>query len=173
MIPDIEVQLQVIIKSLKDNIVPAIDSENELAQQQIQLSLAALDITLGNLPLVHCAIRRDLQSHSKIAGQLIELLVDRASKDSLTAAMNAANEALENPEKGFIQLQQQARLLRDVIGTAITVNSMGDQAEAVEKLVLDTSETTLMLGRAWNKPMGFEPDPDAVEELSDQLGLSG
>ena len=40
------------------------------------------------------------------------------------------------------------------------------------KLVLETSEKTLMLGRAWNKPMGFEPDPDAVQELSAQLGLS-
>ena len=172
MIPDIEVQLQVIIKSLKDNVVPAIDTENELAQQQIQLSLAELDITLGHFPLVHSTMRKDLQEHSNVAQRLIELVVDDETKVSLKAAIEAASSALENPENGFVQLQQQARLLRDVIGSAIAANAEGDQAEAIEKLVLETSEKTLMLGRAWNKPMGFEPDPDAVQELSAQLGLS-
>ena len=63
MIPDIEVQLQAVIKSLKDNVLPAIDAENALAQQQIQLSLATLGIALEHMPLVHSVARKDIESH--------------------------------------------------------------------------------------------------------------
>ena len=171
MIPDIEVQLQVIIKSLKDNVVPAIDSENQLAQQQIQLSLAALEITLGHLPMAHSVMRKDLSAHINVAEKLSEVCIDEPSLKGLAAAIQLAEHALSDPSNGFVQLQQQARLLRNTIGAAISSNAETEQAQAVERVVLETSDATLMLGRAWNKPMGFEPDPNAVEELSSQLGF--
>lgn len=170
MIPDIDVQLQVIIKSLKDNVLPAVDSGNQLAQQQIQLSLAALDITRNHLPLVHSLMRRDIAEHITVAEKLQAVCVDQPSLAALCDAIGQAQAALADPALGFIQLQEQARLLREGVGAAITNNADSPQAEAVERVVLQTSEAPMMLGRAWNKPMGFEPDPKAVPDLAVQLG---
>jgi hypothetical protein len=170
MIPDIDVQLQVIIKSLKDNVLPAVDSANQLAQQQIQLSLAALEITRNHLPLVHALMRRDIAEHIAVAEKLQAVCLDKPSLDALADAIGRAQAALADPALGFIQLQEEARLLREGVGAAITNNADTPQAEAVEKVILQTSTTPMMLGRAWNKPMGFEPDPRAVPDLAEQLG---
>jgi len=166
MIPDIEVQLQSIIKSLKDNVLPAIDQNNQLAQQQIQLSLATLEITLGHLPLVHRVVRADLQENVSLAKKLCELIDDEEIANSLQEIVEKSALALEDPGSGFIQLQQHARELRSAIGMAIAAEPGATRVQAVEQLIMETSPTLLNLGRAWNKPMGFEPAPDEVIELA-------
>lgn len=165
MIPDIELQLQAIVKSLKDNVAPAVEASNQLAQQQMQLSLAALEITLEHLPLVHGLVRRDLKEHLNLAEQLLALSGDTDNGKRLKAVMHESAIALEDAECGFTQLQQHARDLRDVIGIAIAREQEACQVLAIEQLVMDTCSTSLTLGRAWNKPMGFEPAPDAVPDL--------
>lgn len=172
MIPDIEVQLQAVIKSLKDNVLPAIDAENALAQQQIQLSLATLGIALEHMPLVHSVARKDIESHVGLSKEILEREIEPDSATELKKAVATAESALCDPALGFVQLQQQARRLRAAVGQIIAFHADSDSAEEVEKLVLAASKTSLDMGRAWNKPMGFEPNPDAVKELVTQLRTS-
>lgn len=168
MIPDIQTQLKIAIKSIKDNVAPAVDPDNRLAQEQLFLSLATLDIALSHLPDVHQYVRKDIAEHVALANTLTGLCSD-ASGASLQAAAVSAADDLQNPELGFTQLQARARALRDVIGAEIAEAATTEAAEAVEKAVLLASEAAISRGRAWNKPMGFEPKPDDVEDLAAQL----
>lgn len=169
MIPDIELQLQVVIKSLKDNVLPAVDGDNELAQQQIQLSLATLQIVSDHLPLVHLALRQDLLLHTEMAEKLLAICTDKESVSSLPVAIKTAKSITTDPSQGFVQLQQQSRVLREVIGQVIANNADSDNVAEIEKIVFAISASTLSLSRAWAKPLGFEPDPSAVVDLADQL----
>lgn len=169
MIPDIQLQLKSVVKSLKDNVLPAVDPENELAQQQIQLSMATLDMVLNNLPLIHSVLRKDISQHLTMASQLADAVSATDSKARLTEIMAAAEQALQDPAKGFSQLQDVARSLRSGIGEIISANDA--DADAIEKVVLANSDASLLLGRALNLPTGFEPASDELTEVLAQLSL--
>ncbi|MGD9660383.1 MAG: hypothetical protein AB7U63_03845 [Porticoccaceae bacterium] len=173
MIPDIEVQLQVAIKSLKDNVAPAVDKENSLAQEQMHLSLATIEIALKHLPLVHAYARKDIRENLAIADNLVAVCSREEDKAILRAGITAAQNALGNSELGFVQLQAAARELREKIGIVIIECSSTADAPAVEKLVLDMCGSTLAMARAWTKPHGFEPNPADVVDLEIQLGMAG
>jgi len=172
MIPDIEVQLQVAIKSLKDNVAPAVDKQNSLAQEQMHLSLATIEIALKHLPLVHGYVRKDIGEHIAIAKKLTDVCSREEDKSLLRQGIAAAESALNNPELGFVQLQAAARELREKIGITIIECSATADAPAVEKTVLDMCGTTMGIARAWTKPHGFEPNPADVVDLEVQLGFA-
>lgn len=167
MIPDIQVQLKCVIKSLKDNVLPAVDPANELAQQQIQLSLATLDMALNNLTVIHGVLRKDIQQHKEMAEDLLGAISNQDIQAQLHSLIHNADAALQDPSKGFVQLQIDARILRDGIGTAITHSQ--DEAAKVEKVVLAHSDASLNLGRALNKPTGFEPAPELIPSVESLL----
>lgn len=166
MIPDIQLQLKAVVKSLKDTVLPAIDKGNELAQQQIQLSMATLEIALNNLPVMHAMLRKDIEQHINMAREMGGALKSEENKRSLQALISTAEQALQDPTQGLTQLQQQARELRSGIGDVISGNAEGADAVALEQIVLAHSEASLTLGRAMNKPMGFEPAPDDIADIA-------
>ncbi|AKH69076.1 hypothetical protein IMCC21906_01398 [Spongiibacter sp. IMCC21906] len=166
MIPDIQLQLKAAVKSLKDNVLPAIDSDNELAQQQMQLSMATIEIALANLPSLHGVLRKDIEQHAGMAKDMANLLEAGESKQQLTELIEQADSVLANPELGMTQLQLEARAIRSRIGDVITANL---DEPALDDIVLQHSEASLALGRALNKPMGFEPSPDDVADVASLL----
>lgn len=170
MIPDIELQLKASIKSLKDNVLPAIDPHNELAQQQMQLAMATIEIAMNNLPVIHRALRTDIEQHVLMAQNMEEALAGTETGQELATLVLEAENCLQNPSLGFVQLQHAARALRSGIGDVISASSGGDIAEALERIVLVHSDDSLALGRALNKPMGFESSPDEVDDIRDLLG---
>lgn len=167
MIPDIQLQLKSVIKSLKDNVLPAVDANNELAQQQIQLSMATLDMALNNLSVIHGVLRKDMQHHLAMAQDLQAAISDQGIQGQLSQLIGDTEAALQDPSRGFTDLQIAARVLRDGIGTAIA-GSESDAAK-VEKVVLAHSDASLNLGRALNKPTGFEPAPELIPSVESLL----
>lgn len=166
MTPDIELQLQVIIKSLKDNVAPAITKDNELAQQQMQLSLVALQITVEHLPFVHAYLHKDIENNIQLAKKLTNISGCKIWQEKLIKAISVANEALNNAKTGFTQLQQESRILRGIVCEVIKEASEGESALDIHTLVLTESAENLNMGRAWNKANGFEPNPDDVPDLA-------
>lgn len=169
MTPDIELQLQVVIKSLKDNVVPAVDVGNQLAQEQMHLSIATLEIVLGHLPHVHDYLRRDLGANLQLAAKLHELIGDEMARRDLESAIDMAGQALADAGRGFTRLQHDARVLRDVVSAVVRDNGNHPDVARIEKLVLEAADITLNLGRAWHKPHGFEPRPEEVAGLEELL----
>ena len=165
MTPDIELQLQVIIKSLKDNVAPALNKDDELAQQQMQLSIAALQLTMDHLPFVHGYLYKDIENNIQLAEKLLKVSGCSEWKDKLIAAISTANWAINDAKKGFTELQQESRLLREIICEVVREASEGESAKEVQSIVLTESAASFKMGRAWNKPNGFEPNPDEVPDL--------
>src|SRR3546814_19527781 len=51
MIPDLDLQLQVVIKALKDTVMPAVDPAHRMAIEQLGLSIATISLVRARLPL--------------------------------------------------------------------------------------------------------------------------
>ncbi len=168
MIPDIQLQLKATNKSLKDNILPAIDPTNELAQQQIQLAIATLEMVQNNLPVIHQVLRKDIQQHIVMAEDMLDALSNPGQKKQLDSLIRTAQSALGDPETGFTQLQDAARELRSGLGDIIKTCTE-DDADTIEALVLNRSESSLMLGRSLNIATGFETSPDDVPGIGELL----
>lgn len=167
MIPDIQLQIKSVIKSLKDNVLPSVDADNELAQQQIQLSMATLEMALNNLPVIHGTLRKDLQQHMLMAKELMAVVSKSENQTRLRELIASTECCLQDPALGFTELQSTARRLRDGIGTVIA-DSDSDAAK-VERVVLAHCEASLKLGRALNKATGFEPAPEQVPNVQSLL----
>ncbi len=167
MIPDIEFQLQVVIKSIKDNVLPALDSSNALALQQAGLSVATLENILQHFPSMHCALRRDIEIHCDLAKKLQRVITAKSEIENLAAIVSLAEQQLSDPTNGIHNLQLIARDLRTEIGVVVHSNEDIDIAENIMNVVLEHSESSLRLGRAFNKLMGFEPNSELVPDLKD------
>src|SRR3546814_17918669 len=60
MIPDLDLQLQVVIKALKDTVMPAVDPAHRMAIEQLGLSIATLSMVRERLPLAGLRAWQDL-----------------------------------------------------------------------------------------------------------------
>ncbi len=162
MIPDIDTQLVAAIKSINDNVAPAVDPDNQLAQEQLYLAVATLNLVRQNLPFAHAYARQDLTNHVAQA----EGLMDIEASSILAAAVDQARQVLADPTLGSQTLLAEARDLRDKIGVFLYKHQDDPK---FDKLVIEHSKAGIDLGRAWTKGMGFEPDPAAVTDLSTLL----
>ncbi len=172
MTPDIELQLKAVLKSLTDNVSQAVDPTNQLAMEQLSISLATLKIIITHLPYVHGFIREDISQQITIAENLKGFLSDESEIKQLTEATTESRYALSDPARGFTRLQFDARSLRDVVST--TIRDLRDEDIDVDlaKMILEFSKPTIAMGQSWNKPHGFEPRPDQVGELHDLFNES-
>lgn len=169
MIPDIELQLQAVVKSLSDNVLPALDKGNQLAAQQGALSVATLKNILQHLPLLHATLRRDIETQCALAEQVLASLDTDASGTELESALAIARSCLTDPTLGIVELQRDARNLREALGAVIATHSDAAKTDKLMAMVLASSEQSLMLGRSYNKPMGFEPSAKDVPDLATLL----
>lgn len=156
MIPEIDVQLAAVVKSLTDNVMPAIDPENRMAVEQIHLALATLGIVRQRLPDLHPALRRDLAEAIALARRI-------------DADVGDGDAVLASPASSPQQIETHARALKEAIAARIdAVRGTGDEA-AVADAVLAAAEPASLRWRAWAIGMGFEPDPAAVPPLDELL----
>lgn len=165
MIPDIDTQLLSVIKSLKDTVAPAVAKDNQLAQEQLHLALATLSIVRQHLPLYHRYVRLDTEIQINLAH---DLLLNKGNSDqcNLIKTLESTQQLLTDPTQSSDDLLAGNRTLREVIAQYLLDNI---DNVANDNIVLKHSKKGLDMGRAWNKPMGFEPDPDSVTELEQLL----
>ena len=170
MIPEIDTQLAGVIKALSDNILPAVDTGNPMAAEQIQLCLATLGLVKAHLPDLHRYLRRDLETHLTLASQL-QRLANKAgvSVASAAPAIDASARTLADPEMGATEIEAQARQLKEsIVELMVATRGTGVERE-IATLVIKTEEIVLLRSRAWGIGMGFEPDPSQVPPLGTLL----
>lgn len=165
MIPDIDTQLLSVIKSVQDNVAPAVDQNNQLAQEQLHLALATLNIVRQHLPIYHSYVRSDFNELLAMADELLGA-EGNTHKGTLAQTIEASRNALADPANGSDSLLLANRLLREAIAEFLTDNL---ENTGNDRIVLKFSKKGLDMGRAWNKPMGFEPNPDSLQGLGQLL----
>ena len=159
MIPEIDVQLAAIAKSLTDNVLPAIDSANPMAVEQMHLALATLGLVRQRLPDLHAWLRRDLADNLALARTI----------GADEAAIAESDRTLALAERSPQQIEAQVRALKEAIAARIDAVRGTDAARSVAEAVIAAQEPMILRTRAWAIGMGFEPDPSQIPNLSDLL----
>ena len=159
MIPEIDVQLAAIAKSLADNVMPAVDPSNPMAVEQLHLALATLGILRQRLPDLHAFLRRDLADNIALAKAI----------GGEGAVIVESERVFASPESSPQQIETQVRNLKEAIAALID-KARGTPAEQeVAEAVIAAQEPMILRARAWAIGMGFEPDPTQIPALADLL----
>ncbi len=157
MQPDPDLQVAVVIKALRDVVLPSLGADNALAAEQLHLALATLDMLRSRLPLLHPIARKELENAIDLA---------RAVKDeALEPTIARADALLRDPaaHTGAIG-QVRASLLEEV---SDSVNRVGgaDERRSIARAVLAASRAQCDLARAWSVQGGFERNPEQLPAL--------
>lgn len=168
MRPDL--QIQSIIKSLTDVVLPALDPDNKLAQEQSRLIVGLLGLMARQLPL---QFRYDCDELSRLLRFADDLQGAAGATDAALAIERARGaQVLERAGADPGEVLRAVRELRASTGALISRVFESDDGAAqdrVQKTVLAMTSEQLLLERAWLKSQGWEPDPDAVPDIATLL----
>ncbi|MDH0639344.1 hypothetical protein N5O88_09740 [Pseudomonas sp. GD03721] len=171
MRPDI--QIQSMIKAMTDTVLPALDPENKLAQEQARLVLGMLALMRRQLPIQFAFDCDELQRLIELSQALRALDIEAADEALLqdeTQALNVLAGARTSPADVLASV----RHLRSVIGQRVTrlyALADGDARARLQQLVLRSTREQLQRDRALLVQQGWEPDPDALPSIETLLGL--
>ncbi|MGH8516058.1 MAG: hypothetical protein ACREUE_01225 [Panacagrimonas sp.] len=172
-----DLQIKSILKAMNDVVLPAVDPNNKLAQEQMRLCMGLLGLMARQLPLQFrfdcdeltrlAAYAADLQRVA-VGGQQTREAVAALAKSAVTA-----NALLERAKVSPADIEQSVRTLRAATGTLISsVFADGDASaqDRVQKATLAMSREQLLRERAWVITQGWEPDPKSLPPIEELLG---
>jgi hypothetical protein len=181
MIPEIDTQLSAVIKSLQDNVLPAVDQNNAQAIEQLQLSLVTLGVIKGRLPMSHQYQRRELELNLALVKSLAEIAdqgsidLENTSAKGISALIWESEEIISESFYGAQELEQQVRGLKDIAAQVVNAaRGLSIEAE-VTSMILKSQQDMDLCRRSWALDMGFEPDPSQVpplEQLLDEVATT-
>jgi hypothetical protein len=175
-----EVQIQSLMKSLKDVVLPALDPNNKLAVEQGQLIMGMLHVMSQRLPLEY---RFDCDELERLLELSRRLRAEARGGDETTAAVEAMSDStgrgadvLERAGAEPGEVYAAVKELRSTIARLVEcVSNDGDGASrtAVTASVQVASAEQLTRDRAWVIGQGWEPDPRAIPSIESLLAPRG
>lgn len=168
-------QIPTLIKALTDVVLPAVDPNNKLAQEQAQLVIGSLHLIAQRLPLQARYDRHELGSFLELGNQLER---EAAGSPELTAAFaSLATSAAKG--RGLLaragadpaEIEAANLALRESIGLVVQAAatlSHASQRKAIESAVMAHAKEMLLRERAWLALQGWEGKDSslpAVESL--------
>ena len=166
------IQLQSIMKSMKDVVLPALDPGNKLALEQGQLIMGMLSILSQRLPLEYrfdCdELGRLLEMSRRFGEQARGGGETTAALKALAASTAHAADVLERARAEPGEVYQAVKELRAKTSDVVqSVFKDGETASrtAVRKSVLATAAEQLQRDRAWLIGQGWEPDPNSIPPI--------
>lgn len=160
MKPSIELRIRSMLRAMTEVVIPAIDPDNALAQEQARLVLGHLHA----LSLQHPhAVRLDL-----LERRALELLATRLRQIAAGGPVTLA--AVQRLARA--QAAPAAHGLAAAIEALMVASGVDGGAEfrvAAEPLVLDYAKAAALRGRSWFMTMGFDSDPNAVPAIETML----
>lgn len=165
-------QLPAMIKAMTDVVIPALDPENRMAQEQARLVVGMLGLMSARLPLMFAYDRDELGRYLSLSASLLEQMNGKASalaaaKELETCAAQGA-EVLDRARAEPGELEAAVLGLRAKVSALVrSVYEEGDPAirGAVSRAVLTASKDQLDRERAWLIPQGWEADPAALPPI--------
>lgn len=161
MQPDTDLQLQAMIKSLREVVLPAVDPANRLAREQLEVSIGLLGLLASRLPLSFRYAVDELTRQLELARGLAALDGDdgAAPTDQLGAAIAHGGTVLARAGSGPEDLRAAVHALRAASAAwvgRLAVTGDAAQRAALTRLVLDDAREHLLRERAWLAPQGWE-----------------
>lgn len=171
-----DLQLQSMIKAMSDIVLPAVDTDNRLAQEQARLVIATLQLVAKRLPIAYRYDRDELGRYLTLSRDLLAQ-VGASLADPLASLLKQlvsdGVDVFERARAEPAELEQSVFALRAAVGDLIqetrTQNDPRCRA-AVRKLVLIAAKVELDRERALVVDIGFEADPnDMPRPILEQL----
>ena len=151
MNPTIELRVRTMIRALNEIIIPAIDPNNSLAQEQAGLLLGHLSVFLEHEGREQTICEIERAGLAELANALLKVCEGGE-------ATNAASERLRNLGDDIDTLSHAIESL--VIDAGID----GSDAfkRSCDELVLKHAREATLQSRIWFKSMGFDHDPEVL-----------
>jgi dsDNA-specific endonuclease/ATPase MutS2 len=175
-----ELLLRGAAKAMTDVVLPALDADNKLAQEQGQLVLASLNFVVQRLPQLY---RFDCDELARSVAFAITLsqIADQAGTSGEVAgplALSSKNGAdvLSRAKADPDEVETANRDLREKIGAmvaAICADAPADLLSLVGRVVTANAAEQLQRDRAWVAPQGWEPGAAGLGELDELLAGHG
>jgi hypothetical protein len=169
-----DLALNAVISSLTKVVMPAVDSANGPAREQLQVAIGLLSLLVDRLPLEFDFDRDELGRTIAFAQALVAIAPEDHGRDALIMAVRDAHEVLDRARAAPHHLQRAVRALREASGALVTaVHATADTAHRADltALVLTHQREQLLRERAWLQPQGWESRPDALPAIAQLLGL--
>ena len=175
-----EIQIQTVIKAMMEDVLPALDSSNQLAMQSAQLAIGTLTLIAQHLPLQYrfdCdELKRLIELSETLRGMTRGGPQTQSALAGLQEAARAGNDVIDRARAEPGEVLDAIRGLRAAAaGTVRAVYADGPEAsqQDVEQTVLAMSQEQLLRDRSWLLMQGWEPDPKAVPAIDTLLAPVG
>lgn len=176
-----DIQIQSMIKAMVDVVLPAVDPEHKMAQEQARLVIGTLHLIAKRLPLAYRYDCDELHRYVDFARELIGLTaemggaIDPDTRGRLEGLAAWGSELLEGARSDPSEIEAAILELRAVVGLFIRDTNNGGPAEARKELrrrVLAMSRHELERELALVVDMGFQVDPaNPPAPIEEQLPL--
>ncbi len=177
MVPTINSRLRSMMRAMQDVVLPALDAENAIAQEQGKLVLGSLALLLDQVDYAHTFEVIEARDQCTLLTTIVAMTQatppTAAASSSAQAVLAQARPRIEIATTSVPELQQINCDLRDALTALIDDIERADGrelAQAVALCVLDFSATQLTRERSWVAGTGFDPPgtvPDIPTALSD------
>lgn len=163
MAPDIDLQLQVVIRALEDVIQPAVNPANPAAQEQVRLSLAILRHVKNRHAAASVVTMRELDNAIRLGEAVQANANDALLHEALRAAempTSRTNDAAARRAVGAIQT---------AVAEIVRRTAFSADGRPIALAVITASTDQFDLVRSWFRASGHEPDPGALPALETLL----
>jgi len=163
-----QLQIQTIIKALIEDVLPALDQNNQLAMQSAQLAIGTLTLISQHLPLEYRYDCDELTRLVDTADTLQAHAADNALADTAKKARDVLARARAEPGEILGAIHEMRAATADTVRAVYAHGNEAAQA-AVQSTVLAMSKDQLLRDRSWLLMQGWEPDPKAVPAIDTLL----
>lgn len=167
-----DIQIQVILKAMTDVVLPALDPNNKLAQEQSRLVVGMLNILSQRLPLMYRFDRDELARSLALVDTLREqtqnLPAAQASLHALQHAADSGQDVLDRARAEPAELEAANFALREKIGALIAAVYDGadmGQLPHLNKAITAHAKEQLLRERAWVSLQGLDPEASSLPAI--------
>jgi len=164
MIQSADIQLQVVLRALKDVVAPALAKADKHVIEQLHLSMATIGFVKTRLPDIRRFCRMELRAYRALANELADIAAADLPEQGaeLRTIAGHAQAALDDPERDNEDYEALTRRLRERI-TALSTAATGLPCQhKVNQTILERHGPIADQGRVWCLPFGFELEPDKL-----------
>ena len=160
MQPDLNSQLLVAINTLKKVVLPAVDTSNKPAQEQLALTIKTLEASCERLPHRRRYIRQQLALTIDMAEKILGLLTDRQAelKQQLAINLAEATASYKDIDADCETLVDWDSVLMANLCQGLAACKGTDCYGDIVKILIADSEALISLGRRWCSDNGLEVD---------------
>ena len=171
-----EIQIRAMIKAMVDVVLPAVDPEQKMAQEQARLVIGTLGLIASRLPVAYRFDRDQLDRYVSLSRELVAL--DKANGEGgqavskLESLAERGADVLSRARAEPSELESTVFDLRAEVSSLLQTlhkSSSPEKWNKVNKLILDASKTELDRERALVVAMGFEPKPGSIPPIESLL----